>query len=412
MKKLLLFYTEINKRVSYLESVIGGRYEMLHFSDIDEALAMIDESGHDIAAVIIDNPSDHPQADILLSHLREVNSYMLAIPALALTDEAEKSTDALLLDDTMVGVIEEGEPARIVCHRIEKSVEVVNSASFAEFSRMLKALPSLIYLKDTKGRYVFCSQYWSHLEGVDDPGWTIRGKTDMDIRKDKENARKAYESDLRIVASGRGTSYVIKEDGEDATDYLQLIKEPLFDDDGRVKGIIAIINNVTEQELLRQELREKSITDELTGLYNRTYYYEFTENISPESFPIGIISADCDELKLINDVYGHLVGDEYIRMAAKMMKSVLPEGTAVFRMGGDEFLAIVPRCDEDKIGKIMENLLAHEKIFTIRDRTLSVSLGSCIMHVPSGSFNDFVALSDAEMYKNKKEKKERKRKTK
>ena len=218
MKKLLLFYTGTNKRVSYLESVIGGRYEMLRFSDVDEALTMIDESGHDIAAVIIDNPSDHPQADILLSHLAEVNSYMLAVPALALTDEAERSKDALLLDDTLVGVIEEGEPARIVCQRIEKSVEVVNSASFAEFSRMLKALPSLIYLKDTKGRYVFCSQYWSHLEGVEDPDWTIRGKTDMDIRKDKENARKAYESDLHIVATGKGTSYVIKEDGEDATD--------------------------------------------------------------------------------------------------------------------------------------------------------------------------------------------------
>lgn len=400
-----------NSRTDYLESVVRGRYEILRFSDVEAAVKRIDESVHDITAVIIDNPSNYPQADVLINHLVKVNSYMLAVPALALTDTDNKNIDALLLDDTLVGVIEEDEPARIVCHRIEKSVEVVNSASFAEFSRMLKALPSLIYLKDTKGRYVFCSQYWNHLEGIEEPGWTIRGKTDMDIRKDKENARKAYESDLRIVATGKGTSYVIKEDGDGGTDYLQLIKEPLFDDEGRVKGIIAIINNVTEQELLRQELRDKSITDEMTGLYNRTYYYEYIDSISDEAFPIGIISADCDELKMINDVYGHLVGDEYIRMAAKMLKGVLPENAAVFRMGGDEFLAIVPGCDEETLKKHMKALFDHEKIFTIRDRTLSVSLGSCTMHVPSDAFSDFVALSDAEMYKNKKEKKERKGKT-
>ena len=64
----------------------------------------------------------------------------------------------------------------------------LNDISFVE--RMLAELPSCIYLKDRECRYVFSTHYWTHLnaEGED---WTIRGKTDLDIRKDKDNARLA-----------------------------------------------------------------------------------------------------------------------------------------------------------------------------------------------------------------------------
>ena len=406
MKNILLLAPQDNDRVRYLMSVIEGRYNVCRYQSADAAVDKLEELSHDISVVIVDDPSSQIQSDILIDHIRRNNSYMLAVPVLALTDHDNKNANALLLSDTVVGIIEQGEDARVVCHRMEKSIQVINSASFAEFSNMLKALPSLIYLKDVKGRYIFCSQYWHHLEGIDDPDWTIRGKTDMDIRKDKDNARKAYESDLKIVATGKGTSYVIKEVGEDFTDYLQLIKEPVFDDDGRVKGIIAIINNVTEQELLKQELRRKSITDELTGLYNRTYYDEYLESISDDDYPLSIISADCDGLKHINDVYGHLVGDEYIRMAATMMKNVLPENAAIFRTGGDEFLAVIPHADEEAAGDFLTQLGEHERIFSIRDNQLSVSFGSCTVHVPSGALKEFIALSDAEMYRNKRDKKE------
>ncbi len=406
MKKILLFAPEENERTKYLYSVLGSRYELTRCDTVDGAIAKLGESSHEIAAVIVDSPSNHPSADLLIAHVGGSNSYMMAIPVLALTDEDNRKHDALLLSDTVTGVIETGEDERIVCHRIEMSIDVVNSASFNEFSGMLKALPSLVYLKDTNGRYVFCSQIWHHLDTGGDPDWTIRGKTDMDIRKDKDNARKAYESDLKIVATDTGTSYIIREEQDGITEYLQLIKEPVHDEEGRVKGIIAIINNVTEQELLRQELKNKSITDEMTGLFNRTYYYEYIEIIPEDAYPLSFISADCDGLKSVNDNYGHLAGDEYIRMSAAMMKNVLPEDAAVFRMGGDEFLAVLPHTDEEKVAGILKELGDHEKIFSIRDRTLSVSFGSCTVHVPSDSISECLARSDAEMYKAKKKKKE------
>ena len=140
----------------------------------------------------------------------------------------------------------------------------------------------------------------------DDSNWTIKGKTDLDIRKDKGNAKKAMASDQKIIETGIGTSYIIEENDE-GQEFLQLIKEPLFTKDGKVRGIIALINNVTEQELLRRKLREQIITDQLTGVYNRGYYAEYVRGLQDEiKYPLSIIAADCDNLKYINDTYGHL----------------------------------------------------------------------------------------------------------
>ena len=50
---------------------------------------------------------------------------------------------------------------------------------------------------------------WHHLNTENDPEWTIRGKTDLDVRKDKENARRALESDLEVIRTGNGSSYII-----------------------------------------------------------------------------------------------------------------------------------------------------------------------------------------------------------
>ena len=89
--------------------------------------------------------------------------------------------------------------AAVLQNRLKNAEQLVSSVSFTEFSRMLQSLPANVYLKDNHGRYVFSSQTWHHLNTDDDPDWTIRGKTDLDIRKDKENAKRALESDLELI---------------------------------------------------------------------------------------------------------------------------------------------------------------------------------------------------------------------
>ena len=404
MRNVLLLCDGANPRTDYLIALIEKNYTVEFISDADAVTEAIRTRSETIFALIIDHPSGNPHVGEVIDYVQGANSYLFAIPVLVLTDAENRDADEAYLNDTVIAAIEVGQSERAVNHKIQKANDTINAFSFQEFSRMLKALPSLIYLKDSKARYVFCSQYWHHLSHYDDENWTITGKTDFEIRKDTANAKAAYESDMRIIETGIGGSYVIEENDDGYQEFLQIIKEPVRDDDGKVRGIIAIINNVTEQEQLRRELKRKSITDELTGLYNRVYYDEYIETLRADMYPIGIISADCDGLKTVNDLYGHPVGDEYIRMAATLLKSELPEDAMMFRTGGDEFLCILPRTDEAAMNEYANRLRAGERTFSIKDRTLGVSFGWGIVQTPEDSIKDTVAKSDREMYKNKRSK--------
>ncbi len=332
-----------------------------------------------VAAVIIFKPSAISKVDMLFKYIRDLNSFLFSIPVLIVSDDENRAADENYLESPVVDVINLSDSKAVVVNRIEHLVQYMNSVSFTEFANMLRVLPSLIYLKDADGRYVFSTQYWHHIDHYDDPDWTITGKTDIEIRKDTENAKKAMESDKRIISSGVGTSYIIEENEDDTQEFLQLIKEPLKDENGRVRGIIALINNVTEEELLKRKLEKISYTDELTGVWNRTFYENYIRDIKEDKFPISIISADCDNLKKVNDRYGHMVGDEYIRMSVTMMKTILPEEALICRTGGDEFVIFMENTDSETASRFVNILSEMEDIFQIVEQKLSVSFGCCTM---------------------------------
>lgn len=186
-------------------------------------------------------------------------------------------------------------------------------------------------------------------------------------------------------------------------DYLQIIKEPLKDENDKVYGIIAIINNVTTSELLRQELREKSITDQLTGVYNRMYFEELSKTKQDNlEYPLTVISVDCDDLKNINDQFGHAAGDRYICYARDAIKECIGDNSFLFRMGGDEFLALVPKTDKQQAKELLEKIKSAAKKYKNNNFCLEMSIGSYTITKPSESIENAVNKSDREMYKNKK----------
>lgn len=339
MKKILLIHRGQELHCDELGGALGKNWVWFESKTPEKSLKIVREHP-DLTIILIDAPSKIPGIEKVIDHVNYGNNYVYSIPILILTDHNSVEQDVKFLGGAVLDCVSKPIHPAIFRNRVLNVEKSISSVSFSEFARMLKALPANIYLKDALGRYVFSSQTWHHLDTEGDPDWTIRGKTDLDIRKDKENAKLALESDLELIRTGKGKSYIIEEKDE-GQEFLQIIKEPLFHEDGRVRGIIALINNVTEQEQLRRKLREQSITDRMTGVYNRSYYQEYVQQLEKHvSFPLGIISADCDNLKTINDTYGHMVGDEYIRMCVMLLRVGLPENSVIFRTGGDEFVAL------------------------------------------------------------------------
>ena len=404
MKTILFLAFENSSRFKYLVELIDSNYQLDICYHLDEAVTKLDEGFENYCALIVETPSQRKYVNKLINHLEKKNGYMLSIPLIILSDEENAKKDEKYLSDTVVGIIIKGESEKIVTTRIENCIKFMNSTSFEEFSEILKALPSLIYLKDAKGRYAFSTQHWHHFWNGDS-SYSIRGKTDLDIRKNKNNALIAIKSDNRVVSTGRGQKYVIKEESDEGVDYLEIVKEPIKNKDGEVTGIIALINNVTDQEVLRQELRIKSITDPLTGLFNRVYFKEFIEKYDFKHS--SIISVDCDGLKDINDRYGHGVGDDYICFAADLLKKTLPKDSTIFRMGGDEFIAIVPNLNKESAAKYVDRLMEDASRYQTDQFVLRISAGSYTVKRTDDNIDMCIANSDAAMYKAKKKRKKK-----
>ena len=165
------------------------------------------------------------------------------------------------------------------------------------------------------------------------------------------------------------------------------------------KGFIyASARDITEEVEQRRIIEYLSYHDQLTNLYNRHYLEKVSKTlIQKENLPLGIIVIDIDGLKEINDKYGHGKGDEILINAATIIKRNIPRVDYVFRMGGDEFVALVPCTDEQELTAIKADI----------DRScngdchLSLSFGSSILR--SGATELFKALKTADdnMYSDK-----------
>lgn len=397
--KVVFAYTEESPRSEYLISILKDEFDLLIASSCEEITDILHKSYDSLEALIIDHPSDKDDIGRLFDYVSKRNSFMFTLPIIILTEFSMMEEDDKFLSDLVVGMIVKGETKRTVLQRIRNTIKYSNSASFDDFSYALTHLPSLIYLKDKRGRYAFCSQSWHHLTK---PNESVRGLTDFDIRKSKENARIAQENDRKVLESGKGTTYIIKEEDDEGLEYLQVIKEPIKDENNNVTGIIAIINNVTDSELLRQELRKKSITDQLTGVFNRVYFEEIVSGLKDNiEYPLTFISADCDGLKKINDKYGHAAGDKYICFARDAMNDILPENSILFRMGGDEFIALVPNLTNYAAKKLVKEISKNARKYKTPNFALKLSVGSYTITSDHVSIEAAVNLSDKSMYKMK-----------
>lgn len=400
-KRTILATLDGHSRGDKFCEVLAENYDIIRANSAEECLQVMHERAADLSVVIIDIDMAEANDFAFLRAARKENLFD-TIPILIAARRLVTEEDMRCLEEGALDFILRPHFASLMKRRVENAIRIKRSTTFYEIEAMLRELPSNIFLKDTEGRYVFATHYWHHLETGDDPNWTIRGKTDLEIRKDRENALKAMEADREIVRTGKGTSYVIEINTDGQQEFMELIKRPVYNDKGEVQGIIALINDVTETELLKRELEKRARTDELTGLRNHRSFGEFVDAIPHrDDFPIAIISADCDSLKQVNDTYGHLVGDEYIRMAATVFKSALPDTAHTFRIGGDEFVAFLPHTTKEEADAFVEEMKRQCQLFWVRENHVSISFGTAVIESPQTGAYNAIANADRAMYTNK-----------
>ncbi len=150
--------------------------------------------------------------------------------------------------------------------------------------------------------------------------------------------------------------------------------------------------------------------DGLSGLYNRAYTFAYLEDVIPriavESGGLSVILIDIDNFKAINDSYGHPVGDSVIREVSNMGASLLRNRDIMGRIGGEEFLCVLPRTTSEQCAQVAERLLAaiaNHRFKTAEGEEFSVSISIGIADYDSALKNadQLYARADRALYQSK-----------
>ena len=175
------------------------------------------------------------------------------------------------------------------------------------------------------------------------------------------------------------------------------------DAEGNAKSLVAICKDVTEQKKLESELKEISIRDSLTGMFNVRYFYERLEmeidRAKRQGRALSLLLVDVDKFKSYNDSRGHLEGDHVLGEVGAVISECTRENVDMgFRYGGDEFTILLPEAGEPQALRVANRIVETFKARKFDLLTLSVGQmtydGEC-------SAKDFMRYTDSMMYEAK-----------
>lgn len=258
-------------------------------------------------------------------------------------------------------------------------------------------IPVILFAKDTDCRYVYTSEVEDLIDGGEEH--SILGKTDKEIQYDEQLGQEYYDQDKEIIRTGK-PCHCYSEFMEDGRPVVrEIAKSPVYSN-GKIIGVCGIVSDVTELMNLKKKFELLSFRDNLTGLYNRNYFLKFDFERKMDQ-PCAYIMCDCNDLKKVNDRQGHEAGDAYIRAAAQLLKGVLPEEGICVRWGGDEFLLIIPRCNEEVCRKLVEKIEERQLAARKEKPYINIAVGYAIREDLRQKEEDIIHQADQNMYQDK-----------
>ncbi|WOE70945.1 GGDEF domain-containing protein [Hydrogenimonas thermophila] len=166
---------------------------------------------------------------------------------------------------------------------------------------------------------------------------------------------------------------------------------------------------VIESKLLMEQLRQKSLHDGLTGLYNRKFLEEFIDQVTHQAerqeTKYGVLMLDIDFFKKVNDTYGHDVGDKFIKLLADTVKSIVRDSDIVARYGGEEFVVLLHESTPEgaiKVAEKIRTIFAEKSIYINGEHVKkSISIGVAFFPSEAETIREAIKHADVALYKAK-----------
>ncbi len=210
------------------------------------------------------------------------------------------------------------------------------------------------------------------------------------------------------VAEQREWTY-IRKDGSRV--WVNLTMTPLQTPDKKVTGHLGIAFDVTERKLLTDSVVHMAGHDQLTGLPNRSVLNERLEEgirrARRSGHRLAVFMVDVDHFKRINDSLGHGAGDEVLRFVANQLRASLRSTDTVARVGGDEFVVVMPdfglAADAERCADLMLQKICTPTLVDDREVRMTASIGVCLFPEDAGTASDLLRNADVAMYEAKNE---------
>lgn len=286
-------------------------------------------------------------------------------------------------------------------------------AAFKQYEHFSKCLLDAYAVVDMTGKVLKCNALLTQLIGIK-PKQILKADSIANLLTLKITDKPLQISDLlNVTGPTRFDEVTGSANGSEVTLNLIIGVYPFLVDGKNLGGFI-LLRDVTAETKLQDKYKDKatqSITDNLTGLFNRNYFAEYLKGqvATLESFPasaaqriVSVVMMDIDFFKKINDVYGHQAGDFVLANTGELMRKCFRKTDIVARYGGEEFLAIMPGTDlqgaavaSDKLRQAIETFR-----FETGGKVVPVTISSGVAQIDIGkeTGEGAIARADAALY--------------
>lgn len=177
---------------------------------------------------------------------------------------------------------------------------------------------------------------------------------------------------------------------------------PIKDEEGTITGVVFVFRDFTDKKEKQERIKYLSHHDQLTTLYNRNYFEEQLDLLDrEENLPFTLVMADVNGLKLTNDAFGHKPGDELLKRVATILKRECRAEDIVARVGGDEFVILLPKTNSYQTEKIINRIYASIERETQNNVIISVSFGWETKESRDQPISEVFSKAEEHMYRKK-----------